>query len=140
MKTKIVSLAMAVVLVFAVNVSAFATTVPAKSSGGIHVMYTNTDDIKAAISIDGTCASCSGVVDAKSGTTKITATGLLKRVDSNGTTTVKTWTASVNGDALYFDKYYYVASGYTYQFQIVAKVYRNGTVENVSMTDSDYCG
>ena len=140
-KTKMVSLAMAVVFTLTVNVPAFAaSTVPAKSSSGIHIMLVNTDDARAAINFDGTCANCSGVVDGKSGTTKITATGLLKRVNSNGTTTVKYWTASANGDTLFFDKNYYVASGYTYEFEIVAKVYRNGTMENISISDTAYCG
>jgi len=142
MKTKIVSLAMAILLMVTLNIPAFASTAPAKSSGGsgIHVMFTNTDDATANVNFSGDCADCSSIIHAKTGTTKITITGLLKRVNSNGTTTVKSWTASAAGDTLYFEKSYYVASGYTYQFQIIAKVYRNGTVENVSVTDSAYCG
>ena len=139
MKTKILSLAMVVVLMLTVNVSAFAATATPKNSG-IHVMYTNDDDVTASIDFSGTCANCSGAVDAKSGTTKIVATALLQRVNGSNTSTVKTWTVSAAGDTLYFDQSYYVASGYTYKLVINAKVYRNGTVESVSTSDSAYCG
>jgi len=108
-----ISRAMVIVLMLTVNVPAFAFTAPAKNSGNIHVMYTNIDDIEATIYFDGTCADCSSIIHGKGGTTKITATGQLKRVNSNGTTTVKTWTASASGNTLYFDKPYYIANGYT---------------------------
>ena len=143
MKTKIVSFTMAVLLMLTVNVPAFAATTADKNFSGseIIMMLVNTDDAKANLNFSGTRANCSAVVDGKSGTTKITATALLKRVNRNGTTTVKSWTGlSAAGDTFYFDKSYYVASGYTYEFEINAKVYRNGTVENISVSDRAYCG
>jgi len=143
MKKKMVSFVMAALLLLTVNVTAFASTAPANSSvaSGIHILLVNTDDAKATLSFSGTRAGCSGVVDGKSGTTKITATALLKRVSSNGTTTVKTWSGlSTTSESLYFDSSYYVASGYTYELEIDAKVYRNGTVESISVSDTDYCG
>lgn len=85
--------------------------------------------------------TCVGVVHGKSGTTKITATALLKRVDGNVTTTVKARTGlSAKGDTFYFDKLYYVASGHTYELEIDAKIYQNCKSEYVSLSDSKYCG
>lgn len=143
MKTKLISLATVLVLLLTVNVPAFASTNPKKAStdSGMHILLVNTDDAKANLDFSGTCADCSSIIHGKSGTNKITATVLLKRLNSNGTTTVKSWTGlSASGDTFYFDQSYYVASGYTYEVVVNAKVYRNGTVENISITDSDYCG
>jgi hypothetical protein len=143
MKKKMVSCAMAVLLLLTVNTPAFAATASAKNAvgSGIHIMLVNTDSAKATLNFSGTRAACSAVVDGKSGTTKITATALLKRVNSNGTTTVKTWSGlSTTSESPYFDSSYYVARGYTYELEIDAKVYRNGTVESISVTDTDYCG
>lgn len=142
MKKKIFALILAVSMVFTLGVPAFASEKAGLSSpgSGIHVMWENTGMVTACLNFSGDRAECTSEIYAKSGTTKIVATGLLKRVNSNGTTTVKHWTVTSYGDTLYFDKQYYVSSGYTYEFEIDAKVYRNGTVEYVSETDSDYCG
>jgi hypothetical protein len=149
MKRKLFSLAMAAVLMLTVNVSAFAAEKPGQALGrgyaqaaadsDFHVMYTNTEEIAADLIFYGTRANCAGVVDGNPGTTKIVATGLLKRVNSNGTTTVKSWTKTVYAESLYFEQDFYVASGYDYDFELTAKVYRNGTVETVSFTDTEYC-
>lgn len=139
MKTKIVSLVLALTLMFTFSVPAFAKTASPGTSD-IHVMFTNTDDVSSVISFSGDCANCGGIVDAKTGTTKIAMTGVLKRVTATGTTTVKSWTKTVYGETLTFDKDWYVASGYEYEFEVLAKVYRNGTMEAISVTDSAYCG
>lgn len=139
MKTKMISFAMAVLLTLTVNVPAFASATSAgKATGsGFHILLVNTDSATTNLSFSGTRANCSAAVDGKIGTTKITATVLLKRVNSNGTTTVKSWTGlSASGESLYFDSSYYVASGYTYQIVVNANVYRNGTVENVTVSDT----
>jgi hypothetical protein len=143
MKKKIFALILAVSMAFTAGLPAFAaekTGTPSSADSGIHVMWENTDIVTASLNFSGDRAECTSEIYAKSGTTKIVATGLLKRVDSNGTTTVKHWKVTAKGDALYFDKSYYVSSGYTYEFEIDAKVYRNGTVEYVSESDRDYCG
>ena len=142
MGKKVIACLLSVCILSAVGSPAFAAPAAkaVKSNGsGIHVMYTNTDNIDANLNFSGERAECSGCVEGKSGTSKITAKGVLKQKTSSGTRTVKTWTESANGDTLYFDKSHYVAGGHEYEFEITAKVYRNGTVETVSASDSDYC-
>lgn len=149
MKRKLFSLAMAAVLMLTVNVSAFAAEKPGQALGrgyaqaaadsDFHVMYTNTDEIAADLLFDGTNANCAGLVDGKSGTTKIVATLMLKRVNGGNTTTVKSWTKTVYGESLLMEQNYYVTSGYDYNLELIAKVYRDGTVETVSFTDTEYC-
>lgn len=141
MKTKLIALVTALVLLISVNVPAFATVKPKSSDSGIHIMYTNTDSASAYLDFSGTRADCSAIVEGKSGTTKITATVYLKRVVGSTKTTVKAWTGlSASGDSFSFDKSYYAASGYNYELEIKAKVYRNGTVESISVSDTAYCG
>jgi hypothetical protein len=103
-------------------------------------MFTNTDDVESYINFTGTQANCVGVVYGKDGTTKIVMTGVLRKVTANGTTAVKSWTQTVYGDTLDFEKNWYVSSGYEYEFEVIAKVYRSGTVETVRATDYEYCG
>ena len=143
MKKKIIVLLLAFSVIFTVGIPAFAQKKPSGSqtNSGIHVLWVNTDTDTASLNFSGDCAECTSEIFGKEGTTKITATALLKRVDSNGTTTVKAWTGlSASGDTFYFDRNYYVSSGSTYEFEIDAKVYRNGKVESVSESDVAYCG
>jgi hypothetical protein len=142
MKKKICVLLLAVSMIFTVGIPAFAEEKKSdlKANSGIHVDWVNTDTVTATLDFSGDMADCSSIIHGKDGTTKITATALLKRVDSNGTTTVKAWTGlSASGDTFYFDRNYYVSSGATYEFEIDAKVYRNGKVESVSESDLAYC-
>lgn len=141
MKKKILALLLAVSLIFAAGVPAFAEAKPLNKDSGAHILWVNTDTATVTLNFSGDRADCSSIIHAKDGTTKITATALLKRVNSNGTTTVKAWTGlSASGDTFYFDQSYYVASGYTYELEIDAGVTRNGVTEYISITDSDYCG
>lgn len=142
MKRKITALLLTLCMLFTAGIPVFAqSTVTSKAGSGIHASWTNTDTATATLNFSGDCADCSSIIHGKDGTTKITATALLKRVNSNGTTTVKAWTGlSASGDTFYFDRQYYVASGYTYQFEIDAHVYRNGTSEYISESDYAYCG
>lgn len=148
MKKKLFALLLAVSLLLTASMPAFAaektdalTTAPAAGSGIMQPMWTNTDVVSADLVFYGDCADCAAIVYGKSGTTKITATAVLSRVTSSGTYAVKTWSGlSTSGDTLYFDGQYYVASGYTYEFQINAWVYRNGTVEYVTEIVYGYCG
>lgn len=149
MKRKLISLAMAVVLMLTVNVSAFAAQKAGQALGKgstqsatdspIHLMYTNTDSIWVDLSFNGTRANCAAIVDGNPGTTKIVVTALLKRVNSNGTTTVKSWTKTAYAESLYFEQNYYVTSGHDYDFELIAKVYKGSSVETVSLTDTEYC-
>ncbi|WP_444642588.1 hypothetical protein ACRQU7_18625 [Caproiciproducens sp. R1] len=141
MKTKLMALVTALVLLITVNVPAFAAVKPASSDSDMHIMYTNTDSASAYLDFSGTRADCSAIVEGKSGTTQITATVYLKRVVGSTKTTVKAWTGlSTSGETFYFDNSYYVSSGYTYEVEIKAKVYRNGTAESISVSCQDYCG
>lgn len=99
-------------------------------NSGFHILLLNTDDAKAYLNFSGTRADCAAIVDGKSGTSKITATAYLKRVEGNVKTVVKSWTGlSTTDESFYFDQSYYVASGYTYEFELDAGVTRNGVTE-----------
>jgi hypothetical protein len=139
MKTKIISLIMALTLAFSLSIPAFAKSA-ANPAGNIHLDFINTNDVGSSINFTGTQANCVGVVYGKAGTTKIVMSGVLKRVTSSGATTVKSWTQTVYGDTLEFEKNWYVSSGCEYKFEVLAKVYRSGSVETVRATDSGYCG
>lgn len=142
MKKRVISMALAVLLLAATNIPAFAAETATKGSigSGIHVMWTDTDDVRVMLYFSGTSAKCSCVIHGKSGTNKITATAYLRKVTDSGKTTVATWSGLRSyTDTLYMDKTKKVASGYTYELEIDAKVYRNGTAENISATYSDYC-
>jgi len=142
MSKKIIALLMSISMVLFGSIPSFAAEAkPADSEPEIHLMWENTDTVEVALNFTGTRGDCTAIIHGKKGTSKITATALLKRVTSNGTVTVKAWTGlSASGDSFYFDKSYYVSSGYSYIFEINAKIYRNGVAESVSVSDSDYCG
>lgn len=141
MKKKIVASLLAFSLMTAISAPAFAAEqiIAPTTNSGIHILWTNTDWVNSTLNFTGNRADCEAIIHAKSGATKISATLLLKQVTSNGTKTVKTWTKSVSGEELYFDKSYYVTSGQSYEFEVNANIYRNGIVENVSVTDRDSC-
>ena len=145
MVKKLIALLMAVSMAFTTSAVASAKEKPkanlSNASSGIRPLWSNTNIVTATLNFHGEKAVCTSFIQGKNGTTKITATALLKRVNSNGTTTVKAWTGlKSSGNTLYFDKSYYVDKGYTYEFEIDANVYRNGKAEYVSESDSDYCG
>lgn len=143
MRKKAISLLMTLILltVSGVPVCAMETGGKAGPNSQFQIMLVNVDDAEAYLNFSGDRAECSSVIDGKSGTSKITANAYLKRVKGNTKTVVKSWTGlSASGESFYFNKSYYVSSGYTYEFEINAHVYRNGQVENISVTDSDYCG
>ena len=138
---KIFAILLAFSMMFTMSVPAFAAekvNVP-KLSSDYQVMWQNTDIVTVSLNFSGNKASCSAEIYARPGTNKISATLLLKQVTSNGTKTVKTWTKTVSSDTWYIDKSYYVASGHSYILEVTASVYRNGTVEYVSLSDRDSC-
>lgn len=138
---KIFAFLLAFSMMFSISVPAFAAEKldVAKANSGYQIMWTNTDLVIVALNFSGNKAECSSEIYARPGATKISATFLLKQVTSNGTKTVKSWTQSVSGDTLYFDKEYYVTSGNTYVFEVNASVYWNGTVEYVTVSDKNSC-
>ncbi|WP_085832100.1 hypothetical protein [Clostridium merdae] len=145
MKKKIVASLLALSMMISVSAPAFAVEQmdAPKLNSNYHVMWTNTDRVNSTININSNGrAGCVGIIEAREGTTKIQATFLLKQVKSNGTgtKTVKSWTKTVSGDYLLFDGAYYVSKGYEYEFEVYANVYRDGIVENVSVSDYEYFG
>ena len=144
MGKKVLTLLLVVSMAFSAAFPVFASekvNTLEDSNSEIHLFWVNTDTVRTDLEFSGTRADCSCVIHAKDGTSKITATAYLKRVNSNGTTTVKAWTGlSASGDTFDFDGSYYVASGYTYEFELDAGITRNGVTEYISVTDSDYCG
>lgn len=144
MKKKFLALILALSTLFSTSIPVFAAEKVdvAKFDSDYHIMWSNTDVVISQLNFTGSKSECGGEVYGKSGTTKIVATILLKQVKPNGagTKTVKSWTQTVNSDILYFYKEYYVSKGYDYELEVSAKVYRNGTVESVSVSDYDYCG
>lgn len=141
MRKKILALVMAFSMMLTISVPTYAAqTASTKPSSDFTLFFTHTEFISSVLNFSGGKAECNSEIYARSGTSKIVATILLKQVTSTGTKTVKTWTQTTNGDMFYFYKEYYVTKGYDYQLEVNAKVYYNGTVEYVSQTDYDYCG
>lgn len=132
MKVKMVSLVLVVLALTSTASPAFAAT--------MHPSYTNTDYTYTNLSFSGDKAECTSIIEAKTGTSKISATILLKRVVSNGTVTVKSWKTSVSDDTFLFYKEYYVSSGYDYILEVDAAVTRDGTTEYLTLYDQDHCG
>lgn len=129
MKSRKALISLALVVVLMSTMTAFAA-----EPFPIQPFWANTSGIDVTLSISGTTASCSAVVEGYSGTTKITADVTLERKATNGTyTTVKTWSnQSVSGTRLLFSETYTITSGYTYRLTVTAKVTRNGTTETAS--------
>ena len=141
MRKKILALVMAFSMMLTISVPTYAAqTTPSKPNPNYTLFFTNTDFISSVLNFSGSKAECNSEIYAKSGTTKIVATIMLKQVTSTGTKTVKTWTQTTKGELFYFYKEYYVTKGHDYELEVNAKVYRNGSIENLSLTDYDYCG
>lgn len=132
LKVKMVSLVLVVLALVSTASPALAAT--------MRPSYTNTDFTYVSLNFSGTKADCTVFVEGKTGTSKISATILLKRVVSNGTVTVKSWQKSVSGDDFTFDGVYYVSSGYDYILEVDAAVTKGGTAEYLTLTDRDHCG
>lgn len=132
LKAKLVSLVLVVLALVSTTSPAFAAT--------MRPSYVNTDYTYTSLNFSGDKSECTSIIEAKTGTTKITATILLKRVVSNGTVTVKSWKTSVSDDTLLFYEEYYVSSGYDYMLEVDAAVTRNGTTEYLTLYDYDHCG
>ena len=80
MKKKILAMLLTVSMMFSISVPAFATIKPAtsKENSEIHVSWVNTDTATATLNFSGDCADCSSIIHGKDGSSRITATALLK--------------------------------------------------------------
>ncbi|MCL2083311.1 MAG: hypothetical protein FWH04_08790 [Oscillospiraceae bacterium] len=137
-KRCIAALAMAVVLLYGVCPFASAAfsseEAIASDENSSPTRWANVSSVNLGLSFSGTTATCSGSITGYSGTTKITATYVLRRKNSNGTyTVVKTFpTQTVNGSTLRFSGTASITTGYTYRLTVTATVTRNGTNETVT--------
>ncbi|GHU89382.1 hypothetical protein FACS18949_06160 [Clostridia bacterium] len=135
MRIKTITLMVATLMLLSLTVPLTANAVePAP-------FYTNTAMISCSLTFSSDLALVYGDVIGWSGTTYISGTLTLQRKNSSGTyTDVKSWTASISGDELEWDKSWYVATGYYYRIHISAYVTRNGTTEHVTLTGNNvYC-
>lgn len=104
--------------------------------------WVNTDQVVTSLAFESSKSICSAFVIAKAGTSQITGTVILDRLNPSGTyTTVKTWNSLIAyGNYLEFNETYYVSTGYTYRLTLTTIVYRNGTSETISTSTSAYAG
>lgn len=109
-------------------------------SDSIEPFWDNTTSVEVNLSFSGSKAICGACVIGKVNATKITATVVLARKNSNGTyTTVKTWSGLQTTDyVLIFDGTYYVSTGYTYRLNITSTVYNSDSSETVSASFEAY--
>ena len=132
-----------IVFMFIFNISSYAdtTTNISEESSIITPMWTNTDLIDIDLSFSGLKANCYIDIIGKVSATKITATVILQRKNSNGTfTDIKTWSnLSPVGSELIFSEYYYVTNGYTYRLTVNTNVYKGSSYESITAYDESYC-
>ena len=97
--------------------------------------WDNISRITAGLSMNGNSANCSGIVKGAAGTSGVSGSATLYRVDSAGniTYTEKTWpNLYASGDTLIFSGSYYVSKGYYYRLVLT------GTVSGESATAYSY--
>lgn len=131
-----VAIVLAATLLLSQNVHA------AQESSHLHIlpfafeitpMWVNTNDVKLELGFANGSAQCTGRVTGNIGTSKITATFILERKNSNGTYSFeKSWSESVNGRTLTFSDTYAVTKGYTYRLSVTATVTKDEVTETIS--------
>jgi len=106
----------------------------------IYARWQNVTSLSVGLSFNNDKGSLSGSVIGYSGTTRITATAVLDRLNSNGTyTQMYSWNnLSSNNNYLIFNQTYYVARGYTYRLTFTPTVYKDGVGETVTDSKSAY--
>lgn len=143
-KKRVITAILTLTLLFALGGHSLASgsIVNGPSSGIITPLWVNIDALNATLTFSGSQANCSARVFGKAGTTMITGTAVLARLNSNGTyTTIKTWSGLVSySDTLIFSGTYYVTTGYTYRLAFTAHVYKNGSSESATAYSSAYAG
>ena len=103
------------------------------SMPGYSLDWVHTVSCTATLSFTGTTANCGTVVIGATGTTRITATMTLHRVNADGSLTrLNGWSHAVNGATLVMAETHTVTSGHTYRVTVNASVTRNGETEHVS--------
>lgn len=87
MQKKILSLTLAIALLFSLSVSALAVSITPR--------WVTTDTCNISLSFSGSTANCSVSIDGKAGTNKIVAKTILERYNGSSYSTVKTWEQTV---------------------------------------------
>jgi|GEM_PF-1197365 len=100
----------------------------------IQPFWQNVNSATVRLSFSGTTAHCSSTIVGLSGTSSISATMKLQRVNGNTVTTVSTWNHSVNGNRLVISESATINTSNTYRLVVDATVVRNGVSESITIT------
>lgn len=134
---KLVAILCAVMMAVGLGVSASAAVLP----DTMQPNYVNAAAVDELLTFNGTLAKCEASVTGMSGTTSITATIMLDKVNSNGTLSrVETWSGlSVKGSYLSFSDSRNCVRGNTYRLTVDTTVVRNGYSERIVTSVDKYC-
>jgi len=121
-------------LLLSLNVTAIAGYQP------VDPYFVNISSFQTAIMFNGSCGTLSASTIGRTGTTKITGSVVLDRLNSNGTyTQIASWNnLSANGNYFDFSQTYYVTTGYTYRLTFTTTVYINGVGETATGSASQF--
>lgn len=136
-KKKYLSLLLALVLALSLQLPVMANSLgdgTAEQYVPIQPLWQNVNSATARLTISGTTAHCSATIVGLSGTTRITATLRLERVNGNSVTSVASWTRTVNGNRLVMSESNAISANGNYRVRLDATVVRNGVSENISIS------
>jgi hypothetical protein len=115
-------------VMFAVVLSMGESTAAANAQGGtigIQPLWSNVNSITLSMNFSGTTVTCSGLINGTTNVSSITATFVLRRVNTNGTlTTLRTWSNITSNTRIltFTDTYSPVNRGQTYRLDVTAVV------------------
>ena len=140
MRKNITILLLALTMCLSCSPPASAQATTSREQENTIFRYEEMYSLKPALTIANGTASCSFKAVGNSGTTSISATAVLYRVNTNGTLTEqKTWSGlSADGDTLIWSASRAVTQGHTYRLTVTATVYRGGRSETVTQSVSAY--
>lgn len=125
MQKKILSLTLAVALLFSLSVSALATSITPR--------WNTTINCDLYFGFTGSTADCGVNIDGKAGTNKIVAKTTLERYNGSGYSTVKTWEQTVYSSSYVLDGTSTNCVRGDYRLRVNATVYNaNGTSDVLS--------
>jgi len=134
-RKKYMFLLIALVIAFSLQIPVSASTTQAVSAIiPIQPFWANVSKASASLDHSGTTAYCGATITGLSGTTSISATMRLERVDGSSVTTVSTWTKTVNGSSLVMSESATVLSNGSYRVRVEATVVRNGVSEKINFS------
>ncbi len=135
MLKKVISLMLAVCVVFSMGISVIAVG----NDNGIASYYLYTYDATSKLSISNKTASCKSVLTGLSTATKITATQYLEKKNGSkwGAVSGGTWSDSTNKNSLTMSNSKSDLSSGTYRLRTVFKVYSGVSYETFEKTSSE---